>query len=81
MIANAMTKLRTTLFISPDVFEALKVFTRMHKEYGTPSQSADKLLRDALLAQIGKERWEIISNALLEDTEPSAPRKRTEGRR
>lgn len=82
MIEAVMKKLRTTMFISPDVMEALKVYTRMHPQHSTPSQSADHLLKDALLAEIGQERWNIIRTALMEDQpEDITPRPRREGRR
>lgn len=42
-----MSKLRTTLFLSPDVLDALGRHARTRR-LGSPSQAADQLLRQAL---------------------------------
>ncbi len=47
-----MAKDRHVLFLSPDVVRALKEYTRLHR-LGSVSQSADQLLRKALLGEIG----------------------------
>ncbi|MDP9382764.1 MAG: hypothetical protein M3Q29_22000 [Chloroflexota bacterium] len=47
-----MAKDRHVLFLSPDVVRALTEYTRLHR-LGSVSQSADQLLRRALLGEIG----------------------------
>ena len=60
-----MAKPKVTLFLSEETLRLLHEYTARHAEFTTTSQSADHLLRRALLCDLGEAVEEFLSPSLL----------------
>lgn len=60
-----MAKPKVTLFLSEETLRLLHEYTARHDRFATTSQSADHLLRQALLCDLGEAVEEFLSPSLL----------------